>query len=404
VIVSNKRVSQRTGIPEDSRSAAAAGTNGGGMQLHRPKYPADGFAGRFNHDLHQLAGIEAYRLVRWPTEAPCTRRRAASPVGQALLCDASDCTRRLEQEQAECLVAFPRGWRGFRTTLCSRLSLAGGETLAVQLGLPPDAPQLGPHGLNMLSSLMLLWAREGLAREAAERQLAQAAELRQADLLKALKINDEEREWVAYEVHDRVAQTLASAFQQSQALETLTRDSPQAHRVAVRNSKLLKEALRESRNIMNDLHPPILDELGLVALMEEELRDLQGDTGCRVTTRFPQGLQLSHALELVIYRIFHEALVNVRRHSRATRVAVSLLGGIRSVRLRVRDNGVGFDVAAALASRRVGGLLSLRHRAELFGGRCSLDSTPGKGTTVAAWVPLRRLPEEAMPWRRMPES
>ncbi len=220
------------------------------------------------------------------------------------------------------------------------------------------------------------------------RQLAEVEERSRAELRQAILAQDEEREWVALEVHDRIAQALAVVYQQLKEIEALSRPTPAVYQAAVRSCILCKEALHEARNIMNDLRPPILDELGLRPSMEVELQRLAEDTFCKVTQDLSIKARLPKEVELTLYRVFHEALVNIRRHARATEVNVSLKQEGDSVRLGIADNGIGFDVRHTLERKPVGGLLSMRRRTELAGGKWHLDSQPGKGTTISVWLPL----------------
>jgi signal transduction histidine kinase len=209
-----------------------------------------------------------------------------------------------------------------------------------------------------------------------------------AELREAITAQDEEREWIALEVHDRIAQTLAAIFQQLQSVEGMARSYPEMRQAAVRGSLLCREAIQEARNIMNDLQPPVLNELGLVPAMEDELRRLAEETSSQVTQALILVDRPSRTVEVTLYRIFREALVNIHRHARATAVEVSLTGRGEGASLEIRDNGIGFVVEEAMAKKRVGGLLSMRRRAELAGGAWHLQSQPGNGTRVCVWIPL----------------
>lgn len=205
----------------------------------------------------------------------------------------------------------------------------------------------------------------------------------------SIAAQEDEREWIAYEVHDRIAQTLASAFHQLQALEALTREDESARQVAVRASVLLREAIRESRNIMNDLHPPVLDEFGVDPLITEELRHFREEKGCQTTYEASYESRPPRDVEVALYRIFHEALINVGRHAPgAQSVAVALTSNDGRVTLEVKDNGRGFDVDSALQVKRLGGLMSMRRRAEIIGGELRIESRSGIGTTVSVNVPV----------------
>ncbi len=220
------------------------------------------------------------------------------------------------------------------------------------------------------------------------RQLTATEARFRAELRLAITAQDEEREWIAMEVHDRIAQTLASIFQQLQTLEGLARSYPKIRQAAVRGSLLCREAIQEARDIMDDLQPPVLDELGLVPAMEEELRRLAEETSTQVTQALIVVNRLPRTVEMTLYRIFREAMVNIRRHARATAVKVSLTGLGEDASLEISDNGIGFVVEEAMAKKHVGGLLSMRRRAELAGGAWHLQSQPGSGTSVRVWLPL----------------
>lgn len=205
----------------------------------------------------------------------------------------------------------------------------------------------------------------------------------------SLVAQEEERQWIAFEVHDRVAQPLAAVFQQLQTLESMTFAEPHARQVVVRARMLVREAIREARNIMNELHPPLLDEFGVVPLLEEEVRHFEEDTGCRVSLMVESPARPPKDVEMVVYRVFHEALSNVRRHAPgAKNVRVLLMHRHNVVILHVEDDGPGFRSKAAAASERVGGLMSMRRRTELIGGTFTIKSRRGHGTQVVMRVPL----------------
>lgn len=202
-------------------------------------------------------------------------------------------------------------------------------------------------------------------------------------------IVEEERRWIAAEVHDRIAQNLAGIFQQLQTLEPHLADDPEAQRVMLRASSLVREAIRECRDIMKELHPPGLDEFGIVPLIEEELKQFSEDSGCAVQLVGDRRVRRSGAIEVALYRVFHEALTNARRHAHTARKVVVTLGRQdQAIILQIEDDGPGFDVAATQRSQHVGGLMSMKRRVEAVGGTLEIVSIPIQGTRVTARIPL----------------
>ena len=279
--------------------------------------------------------------------------------------------------QPTCQVLDSAGTGESSHLLCLRYRARSGSTLFLQLGVAesPAAPT-DPLRRISLGAPLLMWTASTLENHA----------LRDS-LLRAITAHDEEREWIALEVHDRIAQTLASVFHQFQAVEGLTQSYPEIHQIVVRGSVLCRDAIKEARNIMDDLRPPILDELGLVPAVEGDLRRLADRPGWRVNQELSLRARLPHGAELTLYRIFREALLNVQRHVQPTEVGVALHKEGEGVRLEVSDNGAGFDVQKATEEKRVGGLLSMRRRAEVAGGTWDIQSTSGRGTTVSVWLP-----------------
>jgi signal transduction histidine kinase len=159
------------------------------------------------------------------------------------------------------------------------------------------------------------------------------------------------------------------------------------------------EAMTELRNIMANLRPAQLDELGLAPTLRWYVNDFDArnpDIKVQLTLdRFPR--RLPQQYETVLFRVVQEALTNVSRHAHASVVSVSLTHRPGAVCLEVRDNGLGFDLAtlpAANAPERPSGwgIVGMRERVILGGGRFNIVSQPGQGTTVIVELPWN--PEE----------
>ena len=205
----------------------------------------------------------------------------------------------------------------------------------------------------------------------------------------AVRAHEEERERAALEVHDRIGQPLIAAFQQLQSLEGRTRASSKQRELALLAVDLLQEAIGESRNIMNDLYPSGLDEFGVAPLIETELGTFEEDTGCLVRFTADCPVRSPRDVEVTIYRIFQEALANIRRHAQTARnVTVSLTCTGPVAILEVQDDGPGFNIQEATEEKRVSGLTSMEWRAEIIGGTFEMTSTPGQGTRLTIRVPI----------------
>lgn len=227
-------------------------------------------------------------------------------------------------------------------------------------------------------------------------------ELREAydrlNLLSSLAITaqEEERRRLARELHDDTAQALASVLVHLRVLERT--DDPAQFRDRLGDFRLLvQRALDDVRRMALDLRPSTLDDLGLVPALESVLRETGERWGLR-TAFSCQGLsrRLSPRAELMVYRIVQEALNNIVKHANATEVSVNAGQTNGTLTVTVRDNGRGFDVAGALASRERGlGLFGMEERAALAGGSVRVQSDLGSGTVVTAIIPTSDEPRPA---------
>jgi PAS domain S-box-containing protein len=207
-----------------------------------------------------------------------------------------------------------------------------------------------------------------------------------------LQVQELERRHLARELHDEIGQvlTVAKIKLQSAAL------APEAAALASQINEpvaLLDRLLAQVRSLSLDLRPPLLDDLGLVPALHWLLQQHQARASTpRVhLTTDPTLGRWDPTIETACFRIAQEALTNALRHAGATSIDLTLALQDATLRLGVRDNGTGFDAAAArMRAERGGslGLLGMHERASLAGGALTLLSAPGRGTEVEAVFPL----------------
>ncbi|MDI9698141.1 sensor histidine kinase [Burkholderia cenocepacia] len=230
--------------------------------------------------------------------------------------------------------------------------------------------------------------REVEERVRAERALqASREELRDIAAISASAREAEQRR-IARELHDELAQTLATL---KNDLEWLIDRVPQddaslARKIAAMHA-LARGAVAATRRIASDLRPLMLDDLGFAAAMQWLVEDFRHRHGiaCALHVEPPE-LQLDEPYATAVFRIAQEALANVARHAAASHANVELVCGGEAIALTIRDDGAGFDPAVPRKSSSFG-LVGLRERAYLVGGTLRIATTLGEGTTVEVEIP-----------------
>jgi signal transduction histidine kinase len=202
----------------------------------------------------------------------------------------------------------------------------------------------------------------------------------------------EERGRIAQEIHDTLAQGLTAISLQLDLADSYLPEQPdQAAKNVSRALSLARENLDEARRSVLDLRAADVHEMSLPDAISRLLHKLGEETAVQYELA-SHGLtgRLSARVEVGLYRIIEEALINAQRHSEASHVKVDLQADGRTVAVIVEDNGRGFDpddLASGMDSDRGFGLLGIRERARLLGGSLTLSSTPGAGTSLRVVVP-----------------
>ena len=248
------------------------------------------------------------------------------------------------------------------------------------------------HSQSALASL-----NENLEHQVDERstELRQAySELKEKEQnlreisVRAVKLQETERRGIARELHDSAGQALTAIRIHLQLMTDLLANKVGDEKLtdlARRTTSMVDDTVEEIRRAVNLLGPAVLDDVGLEAAITRAADDLHDTTGVEVDCALDLRAKLDASLESTCYRIVQESLTNVARYAEASRVEIRVTDGADRVDLLVRDDGKGFDMNNR--KRKSRGIIGMRERVELLGGQLTLESSPGKGTSISATLP-----------------
>ncbi len=208
-----------------------------------------------------------------------------------------------------------------------------------------------------------------------------------------VQTQEEERYRLARSLQDGPGQLLANAALEIETCLNLMNDQPAAARDGLTALLAeLRQGLTNVRDLVAELQPPLLSELGLHASLEKYVESFTKRTGIRVTLRGWDALteRFPATMEMAVFRIVQESLDNVREHARAKHVQISLELTQDQLTVTIVDNGKGFDTTQPVSPARRLGLVAMRDRAELLGGNLQVFSEPGHGVRVVLTAPIRK--------------
>ena len=206
---------------------------------------------------------------------------------------------------------------------------------------------------------------------------------------------EEERREISRELHDVIAQTLTGINVRLAALskEAATNTKGLDRNIA-RTQRLVEKSVDIVHRFARELRPAVLDDLGLIPALHSFMKSFTARTGVRThLTAFAGVEELETARRTVLFRVAQEALTNVARHAKASRVEVSLQKLPDGICMKIKDDGKSFQVERTLhanGGKRLG-LLGMRERLEMVGGKFGVESAPGKGTTIIAQIPFGKI-------------
>jgi signal transduction histidine kinase len=206
-----------------------------------------------------------------------------------------------------------------------------------------------------------------------------------------LQVQEEDRRTIARDLHDEIGQSLTAIKLNVERAQRAS-DRTARNRIMRDCGQITDSVLEQVRNLSLNLHPSILDDLGLVPALKWYADRQAERAGLRIQVVTDPSLpRFSRDTEITCFRIAQEALTNVVRHAKASRASVTLKQGTTSVELSILDDGVGF-VMDAIAPPTTGktsiGLTSMQERARLLGGEIKITSVLAQGTEVIATLPL----------------
>ncbi len=216
-----------------------------------------------------------------------------------------------------------------------------------------------------------------------------AAHQQMVDLTNYLQVvREEERTYMAREIHDEFGQRLtALKMDISWLTNHLPKEDPTIVEKVNGMDKLVDESIQLVRQVAVDLRPGLLDDLGLTAALEWQAQDFTKRTGIEYDLYLGDtDLPPIQERDTVLFRVFQEALTNIARHSKATKITVNLIAEHDFIQLKIHDNGIGI-ASETLNGTKSLGLLGMRERARSLGGDVEIIGIPDQGTTVLVKIP-----------------
>jgi signal transduction histidine kinase len=228
------------------------------------------------------------------------------------------------------------------------------------------------------------------ALEQVQQEMIKRQALRQELLRQTVIAQEEERARVARELHDETAQILTAFSLHLAALRDAVPEDSKADQEIDRLQGLSRKMSQGIYNLVRNLRPAQLDDLGLMAALQYLVGEARERMGLEVQLDVEgERYRLDSLAETVFFRVAQEALTNVARHAGTGEAHLQLAFSPQQVTLRVSDKGVGFIIPEETSMPPGWGLVGMRERVESVGGKLNLRSAPGKGTVVEVTIPVK---------------
>ncbi len=211
-------------------------------------------------------------------------------------------------------------------------------------------------------------------------------------VMRIIDAQESERQRMSKAMHDGPAQSLTNFVLQAEIVQRLFDSNPEQARIELQNLKAAATTtFQRVREFITELRPMMLDDLGLVPTIRRYVKGFEEKSGVQTNlTITGEERRFESHREVVAFRAIQELLTNIREHAQCSQVRVTLNLDEGQVRIMVEDNGRGFDVTAALMSQENKhlGLLTLKEKVELLGGRLHIESKAGEGTQALVELPI----------------
>lgn len=231
-------------------------------------------------------------------------------------------------------------------------------------------------------------AMQGIMQDVTDRRRGE--EMRAHLIARAISAQEEERTRIARELHDETGQALSAILIGLRSIEEAP-DVERVRRLSERLRAVTAHAIKDVGRIARGLRPSTLDDLGLVPALQRYCDELRTALGIDVTIGGDVAERLPREIETTVYRIVQEALTNVARHAAARTAEVHIERRNGTVRVTIRDDGRGFDVAATMhheGRQPALGLVGMRERASLVGGTVAFQARASGGATIVVDLPV----------------
>ncbi|MBZ0203442.1 MAG: response regulator [Ignavibacteria bacterium] len=242
------------------------------------------------------------------------------------------------------------------------------------------------------SDLLVRSIKYAIERKRAEEDHQKLLEQRIRSL-SIIEAQENERRRISRELHDGLGQLLSAAKLNFGMIDFVNASNKEKTTDIVKQvDSIISKAIVEARRIAHDLRPTTLDDFGLIPALRILCQEFSKITGIKVKFQVSPSLErIDPKVEIAIYRIIQESFNNISKYAEATEVYLDLYRKESQVFVRVKDNGKGFDTENITRSKQAGGgfgLLNMKERAELIGGKVEIISSPGQGTELLLEINL----------------